>query len=105
MKFIEIEVYLNHAKTGIFFCFGFTVSEILVGHLMICSVVTIPLKFDLHPCVYAPIPLKQNQSPTFACNGIEIFLAIMSIPSQVIPKRVEFVVSKAEEASLCYNLE
>jgi hypothetical protein len=51
------------------------------------------------------MPLKQNQSPTYASEGTPIFLLIMSIPSQVIPNSVEFLVANYELASFLQTFE
>ena len=46
---------------------------------------TIPLKADLSPKVYAPIPPKHNQSLTYISTGSYMFLVNTSISYVVIP--------------------
>lgn len=67
-------------------------SYTLALHLRIFYVLFIPLKSLLAPMVYAPIPPKISQSPTFISDGTCKFWVITSIPSQVIPNIVARVV-------------
>jgi hypothetical protein len=55
--------------------------------------------------VYAPIPLKQNQSPTYTSIGTPMFLDIISKPSHVIPNNAEFLVSNTALVSFPYMRE